>query len=117
MNPIVKALDDIKFTIPYEVLNATFQDNYNDWRNKSLSIDEQILNKIIRPRVLIDCNIVGGIMMVIPLMNINPDFADNYSTIYTIPDDRTGGRTILSVLSIGYLPYMANFNMTSGNLA
>lgn len=117
MNPITKALDDIKFTIPYEVLEVAFRSDYNTWRNSNLSIDEHILTKILRPRVLMDCNIVGGVTVIIPLDGINPDFTDNYTTVYTIPNDRTGGRTIMSVLSIGYLPYQANFNMTSGNLA
>lgn len=117
MNPITKALDDIKFTIPYEILDATFRNDYNNWRNANNSIDEQMLVKIIRPRVLQDCNLVGGVTVVIPFDNIHPSFTDNYNTVYTIPNERTGNRTILSVLSVGYLPFQANFNMTSGNIA
>jgi len=117
MNPIAKALDNIKYTIPIAILKEAFTDSHSRWRNPNLSIDDCIATKVIRPRVLLDCNLVGGTTVNISLDGIAPEIVDQFTTIYSIPPDRTAGKTILSVLSLGYMPYQANFNMMSGNLA
>ena len=117
MNPIAKALDNIKYTIPYDVLKATFTDPHTSWRNPNLSIDELISSKVIRPRVLMDCNLVGGTTTNISLDGINPEYIDDHTTVYVIPPERTGGKTILSVLSLGYLGYGNGYGNMMGSLA
>ena len=117
MNPIAKALDEIKFTIPYEILKVAFSNQYTQWRNTITSLDDAICTKVLNPRVLVDCNLVGGTTIDIPLDGLQPEFVDNYTTVYTIPANRTGGKTILSVLSIGYMPYQSNFAHGGANLA
>lgn len=116
MNPVTKALDEIKYRIPYELLKVGFS-NPNAWRDVSVSLDEQMLAKVIRPRVLLDCNLVGGVAADISLDGIRPEHIDEYTVVYRIPDDRTGGRAILAVHSIGYLPYQAYYQNGAGNLA
>lgn len=110
MSAINKALDEIKFKIPRQILDLAFQDEQYSWRRMPISIDEQISNRILKPRVLIDCNLVGGIINNIPLDNLSPVFVDNYNLIYQIPKELTMGRNIVSVLSVGYSPYAASFN-------
>lgn len=104
MNPITKAVDEIKFSIPFEVLREAFKET-STWRQTPLSMDEQILTKVIRPRVIVDTNLIGGEPVQISLEGIAPVHFDNYTSIYEIPPDRVNNRTIVSVLSIGYMPY------------
>ncbi len=100
MGPFAKALDNIKFTIPIQVLNEAFKDN-NDWRRAPISLDERIM-QLIRSRVMVDCNLVGGQTAIIPLDGLSPDYADNNALVYHIPKERTQNRSIFSVLSVNY---------------
>jgi hypothetical protein len=120
MNPISKALDEIKFRIPPEILNLVFLQQVYQFRRAPVSLDEQMMTLVIRPRVLFDCNLVGGMMVIVPLDGINPEYIDNYSLVYKIPDERLLNRTLVSVLSIGYMPYSNAFNSMGtsyGNIA
>jgi hypothetical protein len=110
----MKTLDEIKYTIPQQILGVAFRDDLYNWRQAPISLDQQILNKVIKPRVMIDANLVGGAMAIISLEGLPAKYIDTYSVIFEIPMDRTGGREIVSVLSIGYLPQMTAFN-TAGN--
>lgn len=114
MNVLSKAIDEIKFTIPMKVLVETFKDDRANWRHTSVSIDEMILSKVIRPRVLVDANIVGGQMTVVSLGGLMPEFVDDFTSVYKIPKDRTQGRSIMSLISVGYLPY--NYSGGGGNI-
>lgn len=109
LNILKKAAQDIIFSIPNEVLVRAFQDNIG-WRSAPISLEELILIKVIRPKVLIDANIVGGDNMIISLEGINPTYIDNYTTIYNVPLEKTNYRTIISVLSLSYLPNMIHNN-------
>ena len=120
MNAIRKAIDEVKWRIPSQVLQIVFKDTVSGWRGAPISIDELMLSKVIRPRVLIDANLVGGMEIIIPLDGLIPEYIDNYSLVYKIPDDRVLGRSIISVLSIGYMPYSNGFNSMGtsyGNIA
>lgn len=114
MNTLIKTVEEIKYTIPYDVLRLAFQDEYTAWRNGGVTLDEKILSKIIRPRVLVDCNLVGGMEVVIPLDGLNPESVDQYYTILKIPSERIGNKTIFSVLSLGLHPYNSSLNMAVG---
>lgn len=120
MSPLAKSLDEIKFQIPLQVLHEAFKEDRPRWRKAPVSLDDLILHKIIRQRVLVDCNLVGGQTVLIPLDGIAPDMIDNYSSVYHIPKDRTQNKTIQSVLSVGYTPYSSAFNssgMGFGNVS
>lgn len=97
-------MDDLKYRIPIELLRIAFKDNLQNWRKAPVSLDEQILLKIIRPRVLIDANLVGGQTVVVSLESLSPKHIDTYTVIYEIPAELVMYRDIMSVLSIGYLP-------------
>lgn len=114
MNPIVKAIDDLKYTIPIQILQLAFQrDLYNQY-NPNLSLDQHIRLKVINPRVLVDCNLAGGPQVVVPLDGVQPMYADQFTTVFEVPPHKLANRTILSVLSVSYLPYLASFNMSGG---
>lgn len=100
MSVISKALADIKFRIPREILNIVFIKRLQQWRYNPDSIDNQIMNEVIRPRVLVDCNLVGGIEVYIPFVGIPVERTNEYTAVYRFPKDRTQGKTINSVLSV-----------------
>jgi hypothetical protein len=112
MNPLAIAVQNIKYNIPDELLQIAFKSllpnlNYREV-DQYISIDEQILSLIIRPRVLLDCNLVGGEQAIIPLDGIVPTYLDNYAMVYRIPKSKTQNRSIISALSVGYLPYLSS---------
>lgn len=103
MNAISKALDEIKYRIPKEILNIVFSNIQVGWRNTAISLDEQILSKVIKSRVLIDCNLVGGTEAFISLEGVEQYSPDQFVTVFRIPKDMTQGRTIMSVSSVSYV--------------
>ena len=115
MSAISKALTDIKYIIPVEVLNLAFNDDTPYYRKQPISLDEIILLKVIRPRVLYDCNMVGGQEALVPLDGLLPDYSDSYTQIYTIPKNRTDNRSIMSALSISYFPYAGAYGSAGVN--
>jgi hypothetical protein len=103
MNPITKAVDELKFRIPRDILKQVFQEKSYNWRNTPIGIDEQLLSRVIRPRVLVDCNLVGGTEALVPLDSTEREVVDSFITIYRIPKDLTQHRSIMSVLSVSYM--------------
>lgn len=103
MNALRKALDDIKFVIPRPILNTVFVERQSSWRTQAPSLDDQILNAVIRQRVLVDCNLVGGHEITVPLTNLTPEEVDANSVVYRIPKELTQNRSIVSVLNITYV--------------
>lgn len=116
MNAIQKAIDDIKFIIPRTILETVFIKKELAWRNTPVNIDAQILIEVIRPRVLVDCNLVGGSEVLISLQGLSAERTNQYTSVYRIPKERSQGRSIISVLNITYAdPYAAdNVGMATG---
>lgn len=118
-----KALDEISFRIPKPILDAVFIQRENNYRNTPVSIDEMLLVKVIRPRVLVDCNLVGGTEVSIALSNVpttrSEDYtvAAPYTTVYRIPKSMTQGRSITSVLNIMFSnsPMASTYGGMGGN--
>ncbi len=102
MNPIQKAIQDITFKIPMEVLRQVFIDKRYNVINYPVSVESQILAKVVKPRVLVDCNLVGGIQVEISLSTAKKMYDDGSHQIYVIPKTATMGRSIISVMSIGF---------------
>jgi hypothetical protein len=110
MSIFIKALNEIKYRIPDKILRIAFVDKSVDWRNNfPISLDEQIMNKVIRPRVLVDCDLVGGMEINVPLSGVQGRYLDNYSVVYNIPPDLVMNRTIISVLSVNLMNSPALF--------
>lgn len=102
MNPILKALTEVKFRIPPEVLHTVFVKRVERWRDTPKSIDEQIMALVLRPRVIIDCNLVGGREIWICLDGMRTGGDELYQSVYRIPKSRTNGASILSVLNVSF---------------
>lgn len=99
MNAIHKALSEIKFQIPPEVLQVGFVENFGRI-NQVVSLDERIMNSVIRPRILVDANLVGGVIAKIPLDQCEYREYIPFEYIVIVPKELTGGRSIVSVLSL-----------------
>ena len=103
MNPIKKAIEEAKYRIPRQLLERVFIDGSTfgrtNWRS---NLDEQILALVVRPRVLVDCNLIGGTQELIPLQGLAfvspPDY--QWATVVHIPKDRTFNKSINSVLNV-----------------
>lgn len=99
MNAITKALTEVKFNIPSEILFLAFKDT-NEEVNKVISLDDRILNKVVRPRVLVDCDLVGGTTVSIDLAKCDLTTLSNREFVIYVPKPVTNNRSIMSALSI-----------------
>lgn len=122
MNPIQYSLQQCRFEIPPEILEYVFvtrQDKERRYKPTPISIDAKIRELVIEPRVLVDCNLVGGTEVAIPLANCPKEVIDPFQAIYRIPKNLTNGRTITRALSVsfgeGAIVGMSNLQPTYGN--
>lgn len=120
MNPIRKALDEVRYVIPLPILQRAFLDRQSSWKaSPNVSLDEQITSLVIRPRVLVDCNLIGGIHALIDLTGLPQEKAADYLTVIHIPKSRTEGRSIMSALSVGFqsLSYLSGWGSVASTSA
>ncbi len=103
MDIIRNSIAEVKRRINRHVLDKAFikRDFSYRFTNQS-SVDDQILTMVIRPRVLVDCNIVGGVTAMIPLDGLPVDKPNNFTTIIHIPKSRTMNKSIVSVQNVNY---------------
>ncbi len=112
MNILIKILDEIKSTIPPAILRIAFNDDINyNIRRAPFSVDHEIKTKVLMARFFIDCNIVGGQEAIINISDLQPEFMDMFSMVYTIPPERLNYKSIMSVLSVGFMPYPNSLNV------
>lgn len=115
MNALQKALSDLKFQINRNILETVFIKRHTNFRIASLSLDEQILNEVIRPRVYLDASLVGGAEVLVPLNGLKGEEVDTTDMVYRIPKRLTNNRTIMSVLNVTYVD--AQSMAAAGNYA
>ncbi len=96
------AMNYLRRVIPEEIMQRAFISPTMLSFNKTYSLDAIVIQEVIRGQVFEDCNMVGGTEVVIALNGIDFIYHDNYSLSFTIPRNRTDGRTIMRVLSISY---------------
>lgn len=102
MNLIQKSLDEVRYNIPREILDLVFIEQEHRNSRLPVSVDTMIRQKVIDARVKPDCNIVGGVETTIELVNVVPEYLDIYRVVYRIPKRLTQGKSIGSVLSVGF---------------
>lgn len=101
MNPIKKAIEEVKYRIPRQLLERVFINGSGSWRvGPKSNLDDQILTLVVRPRVMVDCNLIGGVQEVIPLDGLPQDKPESWLTVIHIPKSLTDGRSINSVLDV-----------------
>jgi len=111
MNVITKALTDLRYKIPYEILELAFKRNnittsgfnYSNLRNSSL--DGIIRSIVINPRVLVDCNIYGGVTVEILLEQCKITRMTTNQMLIEVPKELTSNREIVKVSSVVMMPY------------
>lgn len=109
MGPIDIAVAQMKFKIPRRILEAVFVRYDGNWREAPESIDEAIMAAVIRPRVLVMMDLIGGTEAIIPISGADHKRYNDYTSVYRFPKDMTGGRSILSVLNVTFAdPVRAN---------
>lgn len=104
MNAIIYAINEINHQIPIELIHAGMTIDEQENTVNLNSLDDKILYKVLKKRVLLDANIVGGIETIIPLNNIQPSFSEYFYTVYQIPSELTNNKEIISALSIAFMP-------------
>lgn len=102
MNAIQKAMDEVQFRLPPQILETVFTKRSAYYRAQAGSITDHIMSCVVRPRVLVDCSLAGGTEAFITLNDLNPERTNDYTQIYRIPKERTQGRSIMSVLNITF---------------
>lgn len=102
MNPITKALQDLRYAIPKEILEKTFISKQYANYVSPVSLDARIREEVIEKRVMVDCNLVGGTQVAIPLEGIPREQVDYFTYVFRIPKNRTQGRTIVRVISVSF---------------
>lgn len=115
LNPIQIAFNHIYQYIPPEVMNATFEPH-----KYGVSLDECVMERVIRRQVLPDINIAGGKLVNIVLSGANAEYcpppanyipytAGSYSVYRIFPEAREY-RPIVGVVSLRYpYDYSGNF--------
>jgi hypothetical protein len=116
MNILNKATAELMYRIPYELLRVAFMDPNPSWRQTPVSIEDRIVSEVIRNRVMHDCNLVGGQTVLVSLDGLLPEYIDAYTMVYEIPPDRISYRNIISVLSVGYLPYNTAYSSVTNSM-
>lgn len=101
-DPVTAALNELRFTIPIAILKKVFIQRHEQWRSKHQSINERIMEEVIRPRVLQDCNIAYGQEVLIDLSKCESEDVDGVSIVFRIPKSLTQGRSILSALQVSF---------------
>jgi hypothetical protein len=102
LSALSKATDECKFRIPRTILDVVFIRRTQNWKDLPVSIDEMILRNVIRPRVMIDCNLLGGTEAFINLEGVQYTRTDDYTSVYRIPKTLTQGRSIIVVKNITF---------------
>jgi hypothetical protein len=111
MNAIIKALTDLPYTVPVEILNIAFYEN-STHVNTIIPLEERITTQVIRQRVLQDLNIVGGVEIRIDTGQCFMQQVNYNEFTIQVPKAVTGGRSIVSVLSL-----VANSMMAASDTA
>ena len=97
-------LKEIKYQIPNEILQVGFTIDEPPQSASLTSIEDKIIHKLIKKRVLMDANIIGGIEVLIPVQTLEPQFYDYGYTIYYVTPELVMSKEIVSCLGITYLP-------------
>lgn len=100
MNVIDNAIKTVNYSIPNPILEYAFIDNDPYRQYVSMSRDALIRHEVIDNRVMVDCNLVGGEQVVVPIDPIPVQIIDGGRALYRIDKKYLQGRRILNVLGV-----------------
>lgn len=116
MNAVINALKEIKLSISPELLQIGFVENFGRM-NHIVSLDERIINSVIRPIVIKDCNLSGGVVVSIPVDKCKCMEVTRAEYIIDVPKAVTSNRSITNVLELvsntSYVTGLPMFNTSS----
>ncbi len=116
MNAVEKALNDLKFQIPPTILKTVFVDRLSSWRTTtSVSVNDQVMNNVIRPRVFSDCSLMGTVEFEVPLATVQAQEISNNEVVYKIPKNLTQNRSIISAINITFIDPTASIGTGGWN--
>lgn len=106
MDAIRYAIARVRQSIPPQVLEKCLINRQTQiYGLAGLNVDAQIESLVIRGRVLVDCDLVGGAMALIFIGDLPQARPDAVSTVIRVPKERTQGRAITSVQNVSFLNY------------
>lgn len=115
MNPIQYAIRQVRFRIPKDILETVFIDPVSSWNREPTSLDSLIEAAVIRPRLMVDCDIIGGSEILVNLSGLTPIRISDHSYVFQIPKRLTQGRSITTALNITYSDPNTIGNIQSGS--
>ena len=114
MNAVQYGLSKIHLTIPNEVLVLAFRDP-DPTRDQLVSLDDKIMTNFIRPHVMQDMNVVGGIPINVDLSLCQMQWLQSNEYLMVIPKNLTNGQPIISVEEFVNAALAPNFTMNYSN--
>lgn len=102
MNTVQLAINRIKMVIPKMILEDCFIKKYQGIVVSPKTVEQSIREEVILKRVLIDLNLENGVYTPISIIGAKTELFNSIARIYYIPKENTGGRSILTAMSIGY---------------
>lgn len=102
-NPVTYAIQHCEWTIPSEILDLVFLSGIQHLTAYGVSRASRISEMVIVPRVLQDCNLLGGREYVVPLDQAKRRVIDPMNSVFNIPKTLTQNSSITRALSIAYI--------------
>lgn len=103
-NPIIYALNQLtRFGIPKAILNIAFMSRFANnaqFLGGLGSLHDRIREEVITPRILVDCNLLHGTQITVPLVKCEKLVWNYYETVYRVPMELTAGRKVISPLEL-----------------
>lgn len=103
MNIMTKAIDYVKSRVPPLILREAFLKNKYGYGFTPRTIDSQLMDVVIRPRVIVDCNLIGGTEVIINLQMVERERIDDLTYVFRIPKQLLNGQSIMSVLHLVHI--------------
>lgn len=122
MNPIDYALDRIiRFDIPKQILQVAFLSRYALNHSTLDTLKQKMREEVIEPRICVDCNLLHGTEMTIPLAMCEKLTWTYYETVYRVPKSLTQGKNIISPIELtasagATMPSTNTMSSTTGGL-
>lgn len=114
-NPITKAVADIRRVIPKEIINQVFQPKYSAWATTASSVEDEIVRRVIRPQVLVDCNLIGGKEVTVRTEQVRRVQTPEQYTVLYIQKELTQGRSIVQPMHLSFVNYPTAENTAAAN--